>query len=228
MKLLNSDKINGFTLSEVLITLGIIGVVAAITIPALMNNAQKKDDFAKLQKAYSTITGISSTIRNNNGGEFTGLAASHPELLNLFKPYMNVIKICQNLAESPNCYLGNTDDVYNLQGGIMGDISPYYFRGEAKLVTADGMMYNFEFLNSNCAGSNYSRNGTPENCGGVMVDINGAKPPNTVGKDIFFIQINKYNTTLPSTWPCDKSNTNAWNGVNCSQRAIKEGGIFYY
>ena len=33
---------NGFTLAEVLITLGIIGVVAALTIPALIGNYQKK------------------------------------------------------------------------------------------------------------------------------------------------------------------------------------------
>ncbi|MFR1672064.1 MAG: type II secretion system protein, partial [Candidatus Gastranaerophilaceae bacterium] len=37
LKLLS--QFNGFTLSEVLITLGIIGIVAALTMPALINNA---------------------------------------------------------------------------------------------------------------------------------------------------------------------------------------------
>lgn len=33
---------NGFTLAEVLVTLGIIGVVSAMTVPTLMQNYQRK------------------------------------------------------------------------------------------------------------------------------------------------------------------------------------------
>lgn len=45
----------GFTLAEVLITLGIIGVVAAITIPNLMTHFQQEQTVTKLKKAYSVI-----------------------------------------------------------------------------------------------------------------------------------------------------------------------------
>ena len=45
----------GFTLAEVLITLGIIGVVAAMTIPSLLQNHRKKVVETKLKKFYSTI-----------------------------------------------------------------------------------------------------------------------------------------------------------------------------
>ena len=45
----------GFTLAEVLITLGIIGVVAAMTIPTLIANYQKKQTVVKLQKAISVM-----------------------------------------------------------------------------------------------------------------------------------------------------------------------------
>ena len=44
-----------FTLSEVLITLGIIGVVAAMTIPGLITDFQHKHTAAKLKKFYSTM-----------------------------------------------------------------------------------------------------------------------------------------------------------------------------
>lgn len=46
----------GFTLAEVLITLGIIGVVAAMTIPTLMMNYQKQVWESKLKKTFSVAT----------------------------------------------------------------------------------------------------------------------------------------------------------------------------
>jgi prepilin-type N-terminal cleavage/methylation domain-containing protein len=46
----------GFTLAEVLITLAIIGVVAALTIPSVVKNYQKTQTTAKLRKAWATIS----------------------------------------------------------------------------------------------------------------------------------------------------------------------------
>ena len=48
----NSNKY-AFTLAEVLITLGIIGVVAAMTLPTLINSTRHKELYVGLQKAYS-------------------------------------------------------------------------------------------------------------------------------------------------------------------------------
>lgn len=45
----------GFTLAEVLITLGIIGIVAAMTIPTLIQNQQKRKMEAVLKEDYSII-----------------------------------------------------------------------------------------------------------------------------------------------------------------------------
>ena len=235
-KLFNTDlgdfhRYMAFTLSEILVTLGIIGVVAAVTIPTLMSNAQKKDDYSKLLKAYSAITNVSNTLRSENGGEFTGLATTNLELANLFKPYMNVLKFCQNLTESPNCYLANSANVYTLNGGLLGGTTPYYFAGEPKMLTTDGIMYDFEIASSSCGGPNYVRNGVNENCGAVMIDINGAKLPNTDGKDVFHFSINKYNTTTPkigALFDCDKAASAVYNGVGCDTKAISEGGIYYY
>ena len=47
-----------FTLAEVLITLGIIGIVSAMTIPTLINNYQKKVTVAKLQKVHAVLNQI--------------------------------------------------------------------------------------------------------------------------------------------------------------------------
>ena len=44
-----------FTLAEVLITLGIIGIVAALTIPALIQNYKNHETEARLAKFYSVV-----------------------------------------------------------------------------------------------------------------------------------------------------------------------------
>ena len=49
-------KKNGFTLAEVLITLAIIGVVATITLPALMTNTQEQQSRTALKKGINTLT----------------------------------------------------------------------------------------------------------------------------------------------------------------------------
>ena len=45
-----------FTLAEVLITLGIIGVVAALTLPSLIQKQHEKETVAKVKKAYSILS----------------------------------------------------------------------------------------------------------------------------------------------------------------------------
>ena len=56
----------GFTLSEVLITLGIIGIVAAITIPTLITNYQKKTTATRVKKAYSELLQAIKLSENDN------------------------------------------------------------------------------------------------------------------------------------------------------------------
>ena len=49
-------KIKAFTLAEVLITLVVIGIIAAITVPVVMANHKKTETAAKLKKFYSTMS----------------------------------------------------------------------------------------------------------------------------------------------------------------------------
>ena len=58
--LINFQK--AFTLAEILITLGIIGIVAAMTIPALMTHFQQEQTVTKLKKALSVIVLIISVV----------------------------------------------------------------------------------------------------------------------------------------------------------------------
>ena len=59
------NKKFGFTLSEVLITLGIVGIVAALTIPAIMKNYKNRLYVSELKKVYSQLTNATSSIMSD-------------------------------------------------------------------------------------------------------------------------------------------------------------------
>ena len=62
------DKIkNGFTLSEVLITLVIIGVVAALTIPTAINRMQREELRSQFKKAVSTTSQVIQKMKVDYG-----------------------------------------------------------------------------------------------------------------------------------------------------------------
>lgn len=85
----------GFTLAEVLITLGIIGVVAAITIPVLIQNYQKQVTATSVEKAYSELNQIIDRAKADHGDP-SGWDYYEQENLakwvqTYIEPYVNVI-----------------------------------------------------------------------------------------------------------------------------------------
>ena len=68
--MIKQNSVSGFTLAEVLITLGIIGVVAALTIPTLVANHRKKTVEVSLAKFYTTMN-QAIKLAENDYGEMT-------------------------------------------------------------------------------------------------------------------------------------------------------------
>ena len=111
---IQSDKRTGFTLAEVLITLGIIGVVAAITMPALIKNYQKHAYVNQLKTTYSILQngfkqmladeGVDrledTSIFQSIGGSATAATNGAPgETYKVCTPYYSP----GNLSTSENC-----------------------------------------------------------------------------------------------------------------------------
>ena len=73
-------KKTGFTLAEVLITLAIIGVVATMTLPALMNNTQEQQAKTGLKKGLNTLTEAAQTNLAIDGYDYgsVGLTSTNP------------------------------------------------------------------------------------------------------------------------------------------------------
>lgn len=88
----------GFTLAEVLITLLIIGVVAEITIPPLINDFQTNETVTSFTRIYSILDQAYKRAVQDNGTpdnwNLTADASGAVNLLNIFAPYLKITKNC--------------------------------------------------------------------------------------------------------------------------------------
>lgn len=172
-------KLKAFTLAEVLITLGIIGVVAAITIPGLISNYQKKQTVTKLEKVYSILNqAIKLSEEEFDSIESWDRDMNNIEFFNKYlRPHMNVSAVAK-LGEYKN-----TPKYKRLNGTVENSFTLFY--NDANLITLnDGCLL---FLNSDSYKlSNQARNPVIIPIG---IDINGFSHPNVIGKDFFLYNI---------------------------------------
>ena len=98
-----------FTLAEVLITLGIIGVVAAMTMPSVIGHYKKQETISKLKKAYTSINQALRMSEIDNGEyEYwdSALSLGPSEYLQKYwLPYFNVLKICNTYSVIIKMYI---------------------------------------------------------------------------------------------------------------------------
>lgn len=186
----------GFTLAEVLITLGIIGVVAAMTIPTVLQNMQTQSTVSALKKAYTTFSqAYAQAVKDNGTPDNWGLiAGSDPQgaenILNTLAPYLNISKNCgRNAGCFPTQmyqYLRGGDDAFD--GAFDSDTS------YAKAQLADGSIIAVNSSGATCQDWG-SAPMLQQVCGEAYVDINGLKKPNQVGVDLFYFYITKNGIT---------------------------------
>lgn len=180
-----------FTLAEVLITLGIIGVVAALTVPTLMQNADERANVAALKKAYSTISQAYKLAVNEDGTPDTwGLSdmsdASQPGsrvIIDKLSPYLRVQKDC---GTSGGCFANVT---YNALNG--GDWINPNTSTKVNIMLVDGVSMTAWSGWAACDGSIGTMSALQNLCGSIEVDINGFKKPNKDGVDYFVFWISK-------------------------------------
>ena len=178
----NQRKI-AFTLAEVLITLGIIGVVAALTMPSLISDYKYKVLETQLKAAYSDLNQAAKLFQVHNGMSVSKFAASmhssKETLIEFSKEFNDVIKKSDLTSSSE-------DD----EGNIIG-AQPYkWFRiigsnAVASNCDASGFIWDTQGRVMSLDDSpNQGENG-PKLC----IDINGEKAPNRYGIDLFIFYV---------------------------------------
>ncbi|MBR1753615.1 prepilin-type N-terminal cleavage/methylation domain-containing protein, partial [bacterium] len=170
--------LRGFTLAEVLITLGIIGVVAALTIPTLMQSYQNKQYVSGFQKAWGVINNaIELSVANNGFSKNWDTMKDNldvPYLEKYFLPYFKIIKDC-GLEKGQGCMPQEALRIdKSLEPGAHNDNL-----GQYKILLSDGSAMN---LCTNIGRGKYVH---------IVVDTNGPKKgPNTYGRDIWWFEFN--------------------------------------
>lgn len=177
-----------FTLAEVLITLGIIGIVAAMTIPALINKKQKAEIETQLKENYSIIQQSLKMAENDDIAIDSYLAENIESVKSWFytnlAPYMKYSHVCFN-AEGCWQSMGPTK---TLAGSVarynQTNIGVGYNIVTIKL--NNGANVSFDSYGTNDIKTLLGRNCTYEDKAlGIFIDVNGDRKPNIIGKDIY-------------------------------------------
>ncbi len=165
----NSQK-RAFTLAEILITLGVIGVVAAITMPVLINKINDMVFANQRKKAYSEFARILEEIRIND--EFSLQVAK--ENFKVIQSKFKVVKSCNN-SKIEGCWT-DTCQVHAQDS----DYKKYCFAVNVS-EALDGRQGNsVGFVDNSGRQWVHYKN---ENSLAIIVDVNGDKEPNMLYKD---------------------------------------------
>lgn len=207
-----------FTLAEVLITLVIIGVVAAMAIPVILQSTGRHESVTRLKKANSVLGQAIYRIAMDEGasvGDYSFMA--NDDFFDAFSVTVNTIKICKN--DERGCF--SLTPLKELNGSNWAN-----YNRENSLVTNDGMAYGWD--KNYCGGKGLSAEDL-ENCiGRFIVDINGDGMPNRFGYDIFFFLVVNGKGIVPAgsgnnSADCRRGSS----GITCAAKVLRDGEINY-
>lgn len=215
------QNIGAFTLAEVLITLGIIGVVAAMSIPTLLSEINNMQYKAAYKKAYSDLQqGLQNAARE---GLLTEVSDPHTGNNNDGGNNANFYQIMQQLKIIKECIAENNGECWDSTGEKFGQ--------------------NYAGVTGRPAGANSSLNAAIDSSGRawttlewaqgkIAVDINGFKKPNQYGKDRFAFVISSIDNThtlgIPfKIKPYQNNYAEVCTGNSCGNSASPDYNTYY-
>ena len=173
--------LQAFTLAEVLITLGIIGIVAAMTLPTLIQNHQKRVILTQLKKNYAILLNWVQQAETREELPMnrwpTGANMNVDDYWNVYiQPYFAQVKKCSDMIEcgynSSFSTIAEKQQWSNQKWTLKtGDSRVLFQLGDGTVI----------FLPRNTS----DEEGDPSYTTKFYVDVNGTRSPNTYCKDVF-------------------------------------------
>lgn len=207
----------GFTLSEVLITLSIVGVVAVLTIPSVMKNYRNRLYTAQLEKVYAQVSDAAQSIMNDEhvdnfyettaGGAASCTNADEGKCESgyayFLTKYFKAVKYNCKKSGKKGCVTSDSSSYKTISGGSAGA-----FIGDNCIQTVSG-----------AAICGYYNSGI--NCLSLGVDVNGMSEPNIPGRDIFYMDVHKNGTISDYNSGCADNHV----GTSANQCSVNTGNI---
>ena len=202
-----------FTLAEVLITLGIIGVVAAITIPMLRSAFYEKQTVSRLLETQSILSQAIKSAEEEygevGGWDITGQnEASAKVIADKIKPFLKLALDCGNFDENGACFPQSSYKALN--GGSATNYASE--RRKYKFMLLNGVSFTVQPIYRNL--NNFQ----------INIDVNGPSKPNIVGKDLFLFQ---YNGETRSLYPMGAPSSIYPYQTNCTKNSAGLGCAYY-
>ena len=243
-------KKHGFTLAEVLITMGIVGIIAAMTTPALVGNVQRQGYATALR---STVTDLENAftvaIATEDVDDLYGtqMWANAPITVNSANRQDFIDALGQFLKTNGADGNNNGLTYYTSRGLHSHGLTA---NGKTNNIALDRIENNYLPINLKNGAVMFIRtfnfaNGGTINAADIFIDVNGADAPNTVGRDIHPFYLASNGTMLPcggqildnegemNSWRNSCTNGNLgnagnWWGVTCTGRLVENNYVFDY
>jgi len=223
INLFTPKKKAAFTLAEVLITLGIIGVVAAMTIPNLIAEQQKRTTVTKLQRAISIIN-QAYKLSYDEVGELDAdeaLAMGSTDYFQTYwASYIKTAHICKTYSD---CGF-KTNFPWVLNNMKKFDVGAVATGARATFYTADGFLYVIMTGHWSNSKKTFVKDSL------VYVDINGSTGPNRIGRDLFLLMRVTKDGGGVQPYGIDKTDTEVTNeckqgtsGYYCAEKIRRAG-----
>lgn len=225
-----SNNKGAFTLAEVLITLGIIGIVAAITLPLVITRNQNKALETSLKKNYSEILQALDMYQAQHSERLTSKVEPYKFKNEIIK-YLKVIRDCGKGAQEKACipfFHTDPDKSFKLYKTYSNqELTELNFFDDGQLVLMDGSLVLIENAPPSYNNSKVF----------ITVDVNGyLKNPNRWGYDLFTFELDEKGNLLPmgtdgTTYTnesayCSINSTHIYNGIACTYKALTDKNYF--
>ena len=203
-----SSSSSAFTLAEVLVTLGIIGVVSAMTVPSLMQNYQRQSYVTQLHKVYNELSQALVRYQNDkNAVNLTEAGLISPNVFSDFvKSYFKIIQDCGE--EQTPCFAPAYKNIAGVNSRFTCDTSCVILANGSSIGVYSGTI---------------PVNGIAQ----IVVDINGQKGPNIFGRDAFTMFLYKDGTlddlSTDGVVPMTKEQREARYATYCINNAAWDG-----
>ena len=188
-----------FTLAEVLITLGIIGIVAALTLPAFISNVQGRIQAKRVENINQKLSKVTDKMAVQSG------LIGYPDTMAFvqeMKKHMSIAKVCDN-SHLSECW-GTTEvdvgkdkpwEISKTKTAKNLKITSDSWADTVGIVTADGtpmiLSYdkecNFDVNNTGLQFDKSSGKSNSLACISGVFDWNGGAKPNKLGDDVLML-----------------------------------------